>query len=118
MILSNVHYTRTFYSVLTERPPKICCPEVSYFKLIFLVTQEVIEPTHLVAPTLGYSDFHNLMGFTSKKTPTHKVRMYKEYHSVCPLVGTGTLPTPLSPACEPLPPEPGGGGGATRPACG
>jgi hypothetical protein len=39
----------------------------------------------------------------------HKVRIYKEYHSVCPLVGIGTLPTPLSPASVPLPPEPGGG---------
>ncbi len=35
--------------------------------------------------------------------------MYKEYHSVCPLVGIGTLPTPFSPASVPLPPEPGGG---------
>jgi hypothetical protein len=40
----------------------------------------------------------------------HKVRTYKENHNVCPLVGTGTLPTPLSPAIVPLPPEPGGGG--------
>ncbi len=39
----------------------------------------------------------------------HKVRIYKEYQSVCPLVGIGTLPTPLSPASVPLPPEPGGG---------
>jgi hypothetical protein len=46
---------------------------------------------------------------------TKKVRVYKEYHSVCPLVGIRTLPTPLSPASVPLPPEPltslGGGGG-------
>jgi hypothetical protein len=34
---------------------------------------------------------------------------YIEYHSVCPLVGIGTLPPPLSPASVPLPPEPGGG---------
>ncbi len=27
--------------------------------------------------------------------PNHKVRIYKDYHSVCPLVGIGTLPTPL-----------------------
>ncbi len=33
----------------------------------------------------------------------HKVRIYKEYHSVCPLVGIVTLPTPLSPASVPLP---------------
>jgi hypothetical protein len=47
----------------------------------------------------------------------HKVRIFKEYHSVCPLVGIGTLPTPLSPASVPLPPEPWwGGGGAHSPA--
>ncbi len=40
----------------------------------------------------------------------HKVRKYKGYHSVCPFVGIGTLPTPLSPAIVPLPPEPGRGG--------
>ncbi len=40
----------------------------------------------------------------------HKVRIYKEYHSVCHLVGIGTLPPHLSPASVPLPPEPGGGG--------
>jgi hypothetical protein len=34
----------------------------------------------------------------------HKVLIYKEYHSVYPLVGIGTLPTPLSPASVPLPP--------------
>jgi hypothetical protein len=40
----------------------------------------------------------------------HKVSSYKEYHSVCPLVGIGTLPTPPSPASVPLPTNPGGGG--------
>jgi hypothetical protein len=39
--------------------------------------------------------------------------IYKEYHSVCPLVGIGTLPPPLSPASVSLTPEPGGGGGGT-----
>ncbi len=39
-------------------------------------------------------------------TRGHKVHLYKEYHSVCPLVGIWTLPTPLSPASVPLPPEP------------
>jgi hypothetical protein len=42
-----------------------------------------------------------------------KVRIYKEYHSVCPLVGIGTLPPPLSPASVPLPQN---GGGAHSPA--
>jgi hypothetical protein len=40
----------------------------------------------------------------------HNVRIYKEYHRVYPLVGIGTLPTPLSPASVSLPPEAGGGG--------
>jgi hypothetical protein len=40
----------------------------------------------------------------------HKVHIFKEYHSVCPLAGIGTLPPPLSPASVPLPPELGGGG--------
>ncbi len=50
--------------------------------------------------------------FASRKVSVdtvHKVRIYKEYHTVCPLVGIGTLPTPLSPASVPLPPEAGGG---------
>jgi hypothetical protein len=40
----------------------------------------------------------------------HKVDIYKEYRSLCRLVGIGTLPTPLSPASVPLPSEPKGGG--------
>jgi hypothetical protein len=44
----------------------------------------------------------------SRESVHHKVRIYKEYHSVCPLVRIGTPPTPLSPATVPLPPEPGG----------
>jgi hypothetical protein len=39
---------------------------------------------------------------------TTKYLKYKEYHSVCPLVGIGTPPHP-SPECV-LPPEPEGGG--------
>jgi hypothetical protein len=62
------------------------------------------------------SSYSTQVGFT------HKVRILyicKEYHSVCPLVGIGTLTTPLSPASvprPPTPPEPGGGGGTL--ACG
>jgi hypothetical protein len=44
----------------------------------------------------------------------HKVDTYKEYRSLCPLVGIGTLPTPLSPASVPLPPELKGVVGHTR----
>ncbi len=40
----------------------------------------------------------------------HKEHIFIEYYSVCPLVGIGTLPPPLSPASVPLPPEPKGGG--------
>jgi hypothetical protein len=61
--------------------------------------------------TSDYPSFH-----TASVAPlyrigvAHKVRIYKEYHCVCPLVRIGTLPTPLSPASKPLPPEPEGGG--------
>ncbi len=47
--------------------------------------------------------------YTVAEKEDHKVLIYKEYHSVCPLVGIGTLPAPLSPASVPLSPEPGGG---------
>jgi hypothetical protein len=42
--------------------------------------------------------------------------LYEEYHSVCPLVGIGTLPTPLSPVSVPPSPQNPrtGGGGETR----
>jgi hypothetical protein len=56
--------------------------------------------------------YHNIFivfGFFAD-TFHHKVHTYIEYHSVCPLVGIGTLPPPLSPASVPLPPEPKGGG--------
>jgi hypothetical protein len=49
------------------------------------------------------------------KISTHKVNIYKEYHSVCPLVGTGTLPSP-SFASECVPPPGTKGGGAHSPA--
>jgi hypothetical protein len=44
----------------------------------------------------------------------HKVRIYKEYHSVSPHRNWDSLPSPFSPASVPLPPEPKGGGGHTR----
>jgi hypothetical protein len=47
--------------------------------------------------------------FTSVSTEEQSTyTAYKEYHSVRPLVGIGTLPTPLSPASAPLSPEPKG----------
>jgi hypothetical protein len=47
----------------------------------------------------------------------HKVHIYKEYHSECPLVGIGTLPTPLASECAP-PPRTGEEGLEGRLACG
>ncbi len=38
----------------------------------------------------------------------HKVSIYKEHHSLCPLVRIGTLPPPLSPASVPIPTNQGG----------
>ncbi len=45
-------------------------------------------------------------------TVNHKVFIYIEHHSVCPLVGIGTPPTPLSQASVPSPPDQRVGGGA------
>jgi hypothetical protein len=39
------------------------------------------------------------------QTHPQSTYIYKEYHSVRPLVGIGTLPPPLSPASVTLPPE-------------
>jgi hypothetical protein len=50
------------------------------------------------------------MGWWVSTTTLCPQRTYKEYHSVTYLVGTGTLPFPLTPASVPLPPEPKGGG--------
>jgi hypothetical protein len=43
-----------------------------------------------------------------------KVHIFTEYHSVCPLVGIGTLPPPLSLASVPFPRAQRGGGGHSR----
>jgi hypothetical protein len=47
---------------------------------------------------------------------THKVIIYLEHHSVCPLVGIGTPPTPFPPASVPSPPDQRVGG--TLACCG
>jgi hypothetical protein len=44
----------------------------------------------------------------SKLATQSMYSIYKEYQSICPLVGIGTLSPPLSPASVPLFPEPGG----------
>jgi hypothetical protein len=47
----------------------------------------------------------------------HKVLIYIEHHSVCPLVGIGTPPPLAASECALPPPGPKGGGGGTL-ACG
>jgi hypothetical protein len=42
-----------------------------------------------------------------RQRENHKVLIYLEHHSVCPLVGIGTPPTPLPQASVPSPPPPG-----------
>jgi hypothetical protein len=46
----------------------------------------------------------------------HKVLIYIEHDSVCPLVGIGTPPTPLPQASVPSPPPGSKDGGAHLPA--
>ncbi len=47
---------------------------------------------------------------TNEITPQHKVRTYKEYHSVCPSSELGLPPTPHPQASVPTPPPFLGGG--------
>jgi hypothetical protein len=56
-----------------------------------------------------------LWSIQSRVNVLHKL-LYKKSTTVCPLVGIGTLTTPLSPASVPLPQNRGGGGGTL--ACG
>jgi hypothetical protein len=54
---------------------------------------------------------HHTGKFPPTNGPTaQSTYIYKEYHSLCPLVGIGTLPPPPSPASVPLPPDPKGEG--------
>jgi hypothetical protein len=46
----------------------------------------------------------------------HKVRIYKEYHCVCPLVGIGPPPPLSRKRVFPSPPEPKGGEAQCSPA--
>jgi hypothetical protein len=58
---------------------------------------------------VGHSADKLIQSSRRKKYGRYKrIRINKEYHSACTLVGIGTLPTPLSPASVPLPPEPRG----------
>ncbi len=53
-----------------------------------------------------------MVGEEKTKFCTHKVHLYIEYHSVCPLVGIGT-PLPFQPQAIVPPPGTKGGGGYT-----
>jgi hypothetical protein len=68
-----------------------------------------IQKKKRTAPKNGNTIVCKKCRYKLPKSFSTKVRIYKEYHSVCPLFGIGTLPTPLSPSSVPLPPEPGGG---------
>ncbi len=48
-------------------------------------------------------------------TAAHSTYIYKEYHSLCPLVGIGTPPTPSLASESAPPPPPTKGGGRTPP---
>ncbi len=64
---------------------------------------------------------HRHHGQTSLLPPVslkHEVLIYTEHHSVCPLVGIGTPPTPLLQAIVPPPPNQRVGGWAQSPAGG
>jgi hypothetical protein len=53
---------------------------------------------------------HGAFFQTDENTERHKVRIYKEYHSVALRRNWDSPPTPFSPASVPLPPETGGRG--------
>jgi hypothetical protein len=74
------------------------------------LSREWADPFEMLESANGERNIHKEFMVLFAYRLQHKVHVYKEYHSVCPLVGTGTLPTSLSPASVPLPPEPEGGG--------
>jgi len=77
---------------------------------------EELQDDLLIAGLLAYRN--HLLFITANIALSHKVRIYKEYHSVCPLFGIGLgLSHPLSRqrVC-PSPPNKGGRGGTI--ACG
>jgi hypothetical protein len=75
------------------------------------VTKFVCTAVAAVPAVIGHSDIAGkeivgcpaLGSKSSLNCFDHKVHIFKEYHSVCPLIGIGTLPPPLSPSSVPLP---------------
>ncbi len=90
---------------------KLCLRPYRFSYLFFTTT----VPPHHKKTILEWSKVGDSNGnvplFLFVVSFNHKVRITKENHSVCPLVGMGTLPTPLSPS-----PQNRGGGGTL--ACG
>jgi hypothetical protein len=118
---SSTHFLASFillYSFLIPLlPSTIVTP--SLIPLSFLISfhpYSLHYPILSPFPHFSHSLFISISYFFLISSPYYlpQARIYKEYYSVCPLVGIWTLPTPLSPASVPLPPEPGGGGGHTR----
>ncbi len=71
------------------------CTDVYFYPFIYSVHSAILS-LHLIA-------FYILM-----VSHIHKVHLYLEYHSACPLVGIGTTRPPLPLASVYPPPEPGG----------
>jgi hypothetical protein len=69
-------------------------------------SREWADPAEMLESANGERNIHKEFMALFVCHVQHKVHIYKEYLPQCmSLVGTGTLPTPLSP----LPPVPGGG---------
>ncbi len=95
----------TWYSTGQEILPLFCSTIAPGLSL-------VLKPFSLI---WNYGDdIPNLLASCSY-TYRHKVLTYTEHHSVCPLVGIGTPPTPLPQASVPSLPYQRVGGGT--PAC-
>jgi hypothetical protein len=70
-------------NISTRNPPIVCClfsqeGQVHRVKICTLwsgLLEKAILATSTVC-TLGYSDFHNLVGFTSKKMPNNFSKMF------------------------------------------
>ncbi len=93
VIIYNTYiYTELF--VHRSRPPSF--PSSPHIKLLAFELHSTSQNRLLpVLPGKNLSCVSGMVVFTIFKHLRHKIRMYKEYHSVCPLVGMG-LSQPLS----------------------
>jgi hypothetical protein len=79
-----------------------CLYWVQKYKVRVYLRTLVSTNTSKLAPDMC-TVFNKSFGAKKIFYSDHKLRIYKEYRSACPLVGIGTLPTPLPPASVPLP---------------